>query len=213
MSEAVQKNLKIFLKKYSTHLISALNNTDIFFSVMWGQACWESTYGTSNIAKNKNNFFGVMDGNNYADFDSPSDAFLEQVKLLYNTNYVTNGVTTAKTPYIQIRAIADSGYYSMTNDASLGGDKVTKGYIWNGYRWDGNKWAGSNFTDKQSADHYYGKLKLMVDNCLFVCPLGKVNDSNLSGAIADINNIDAPIGILAPVDNFIKSNQIFGIQI
>lgn len=217
MAAATQRNLKVFLKKYSTYMLQALNNTDIFFSVMWGQACWESEYGKSNIAKNKNNFFGVMNGNSYQSFSSPEEAFSEQIKLFYNPKYpyLDNGVDTATTPYEQIKAISNSGYYSMTNDSTLAGNnvKVTKGYQWSGYTWDGHKWAGSHFTDKQSAAHYYNTLKGMIDNCLFVFPLGKVNDSNLSGAVADISNLDSPVGILAPVESIVKSNEIFGIQI
>jgi len=199
MGAARQHNMLVFAKKYGNDMVQALNNTFVFFPVMLAQASLESGYGTSSAAKNKNNFFGVMSGGKTASFSTAQSAFENQINLFNDPNhpYIANGVQTAKTPYEQIRAIANSGYYSMNNDdtlpASLASNKGT-------------------FTAKQSADYYYNNLKGFVDDALFVLPLGKINDSNLSAATASINggNSLTPIGILAPI---VKSNEIFGFQI
>jgi len=188
MSAARQHNMKVFAKKYGSYMVSALNNSPIFFSVMLAQACLESGYGKSNAAKEKNNFFGVLSDSTTATFNSPADAFTRQVQMFQNANlpYISNGVLTATTPYAQIRAIANSGYYSMTNDETLGGDNVNKGTVWNGYTWNGRIWVGSNFTLQQSADHYYSNLKGFIDDALLVIALGKINSSNVAQASATI---------------------------
>ena len=192
MSAARRHNMAVFLKKYGTELAAALNNQPIFFSAMWAQACNESGYGGSSAAKNKNNFFGILSGNTTKRFDTPQDAFAYQVELLQNPNlpYVSKGVLTANSPYAQLRAIADSGYYSMTNDQTLGGNNVVKGTVWNGYTWNGNKWAGSNFTSKQSADHYYNILKGFFDDALTILPIGKVNAGGLAQLQTNISNLN-----------------------
>jgi len=199
MGVSRQHNMLVFAKKYGNDMIQALNNTFVFFSVMLAQASLESGYGTSSAAKNKNNFFGVLQGGRTASFSTAQSAFSNQIDLFNDPNhpYIANGVQTATTPYEQIRAIANSGYYSMNNDDTLPSSLASK--------------RGS-FTAKQSADYYYNNLKGFIDDALFVIPLGKINDSNLSEATASINsgNSVTPIGILAPI---VKSNEIFGIQI
>ena len=192
MSAARRHNMGVFLKKYGSELAAAVNNQPIFFSAMWAQACNESGYGDSDAAKYKNNFFGILSGNKTRKFDSPADAFSYQSELLQNPNlpYVSKGVLTANSPYAQLRAIADSGYYSMTNDQTLGGNNVVKGTVWNGYTWNGNKWAGSNFTSKQSADHYYNILKGFLDDALTILPIGKVNAGGLAQLQTNISNLN-----------------------
>jgi hypothetical protein len=194
MSAARRHNMAVFLKKYGTDMVAALNNSPIYFSVMLAQACLESGYGTSSAAKNKNNFFGVLSGSTTATFNSAQDAFNHQIAMFQNPSlpYIAGGVLTANSPYNQIRAIANSGYYSMTNDETLGGDNVKKGTVWNGYTWNGRIWVGSNFTPQQSADHYYNNLKGFIDDALFVLPLGKIVSSSTAQADSSIASLVIP---------------------
>jgi hypothetical protein len=171
MSAAVQHNMLVFTKKYGRDMINALNGSDIYFPLMLAQASLESGYGTSTAAKKKNNFFGVMYNGKTKSFTSPQDAFSKQVELFYKTNlpYLSNGVTSATSPYDQARKIANSGYYSLHNDNTLPASMNAK-------------IAKSGYTAKDSADWYYSKLKIMIDNALFAIPLGKINDSNIAQA-------------------------------
>lgn len=191
MSKATQNNMIVFSQKYGNDMLNALNGTNIFFPLMLAQASLESGYGTSSAAKYKNNFFGVMIGNTTKKFNSATEAFQKQVELFYKPTlpYLGKGVTTATTPYEQARRIADAGYYSMTNDATLAKKKVVKGTVWNGYTWNGNKWVGSNFTAKQSADHYYKTLKGMIDDALIAVPIGKVDANAIAQAKSVISGL------------------------
>ena len=171
MSAAIQHNMLVFTKKYGRDMLQALNGSDIYFPLMLAQASLESGYGTSSAAKNKNNFFGVMYGGVTKRFGSPTEAFQKQVDLFYKPNlpYLGKGVTSATSPYDQARKIADSGYYSLQNDNTLPASMKAK-------------IAKNGFTAKDSADWYYSKLKVMIDNALSAIPLGKINDSNLAQA-------------------------------
>jgi len=192
MPKATRNNMIVFSQKYGNEMISALNGSNIFFPLMLAQASLESGYGTSKSALYKNNFFGVMAGNVTKRFNSPREAFQKQVELFYKPTlpYLAKGVTTATTPYEQARRIADAGYYSMTNDATLAKKKnVVKGTVWSGYTWNGYKWLGSNFTPKQSADHYYKKLKDMIDDALIAVPLGKIDAKVIAQAQSVIKNL------------------------
>jgi hypothetical protein len=179
MGLGVQHNMVVFTKKYGTDMVTALNNTPIYFSFMLSQACLESGYGTSSATKKKNNFFGVLNGNTTASFATPKDAFMRQITMFSNGNlpYISHGVLSATTPYLQARAVADSGYYSMNNDdtlpASLAGQK-------------------GSFTDKQSADYYYKQLKSFIDDALTVFPFGKVSITNVMALNTTIANTQLP---------------------
>jgi hypothetical protein len=91
-----------------------------------------------------------------------------------NLPYQANGVTTATSPYDQARKIANSGYYSLGNDDTLPASMKAK-------------IAKNGFTQKDSADWYYSKLKTMIDNALTVLPLGKINDASIAQAGNIIN--------------------------
>jgi flagellum-specific peptidoglycan hydrolase FlgJ len=179
MGLGVQHNMIVFTKKYGSDMIQALNNTPIFFPLMLSQACLESGYGTSKAAKIKNNFFGVMSGNTTATFSSPMQAFSKQISLFMNPNlpYESHGVLSAKTPYEQARAIADSGYYSMNNDDTLPANLASK--------------KGS-YTEKQSADYYYKHLKSFIDDALTVFPFGKISTTNANSVASAITNTQIP---------------------
>jgi hypothetical protein len=190
MGAARQNNMLVFTKKYGNYMVESLNNSPIFFSVMLAQASLESGYGTSSAAKKKNNFFGVMSGNTTATFSNPKSAFDKYIELFNKPNlpYLKAGVLNAKTPYEQIRAIADAGYYSMNNDETLKGKSVVRNAKWNGSRW-----VGVNFTKKQSADWYYNNIKGFVDDALFVLPIGRVNDNILAQTKSQISKISTTV--------------------
>jgi uncharacterized FlgJ-related protein len=179
MGLGVQHNMIVFTKKYGSDMIQALNNTPIFFPLMLAQASLESGYGTSKAAKTKNNFFGVMNGSTTASFSSATQSFARQISLFANPSlpYVAHGVLTAKTPYEQARAIADSGYYSMNNDDTLPSSLAAQ--------------KGS-FTEKQSADYYYKHLKSFIDDALMVFPFGKISSSNATAISSTIFNTQIP---------------------
>jgi hypothetical protein len=174
MGAAVQHNMLVFTKRYGKQMLNALNGSAIFFPIMLSQASLESGYGTSSAARNKNNFFGVMAGNTTKKFNSPDEAFKKQIELFYKPTlpYLGKGVLNANDPYQQARRIADAGYYSLGNDATL--PAYMKAKI-----------AKNGFTKKESADWYYNNLKKFIDDALIVMPIGKINDQNL----AQVSNI------------------------
>lgn len=193
MSKAGDRMLA-FTKLYAREIIPALTDTGVFFVVAIAQGCAESGYGTSPAAKNKNNFFGIMNGGTTMRFSSPKECFNYYANLFAAKDwYVKNNVVGQKTALTQIRAIANSGYYSMTNDETLcgyEGNKVPKGYQWNGYTWTGKKWAGSHFTEKQSADHYYNTISKYVNEFLTRAPFGgQVSSANLQAALNQTQNL------------------------
>jgi hypothetical protein len=171
MGKATQHNMLVFTKKYGKYMLDSLNGSAIYFPVMLSQASLESGYGTSNAAKNKNNFFGVMYNGVTKKFSSPKDAFEKQVEMFYKPNlpYAGGGVITANDPYQQARRIADAGYYSLAGDNTLPASMKAK-------------IAKKGFTKKDSADWYYSKLKGFIDDALYVLPLGKINDATYAQA-------------------------------
>lgn len=187
MGLATRNNMKVFLKKHGTALVSASQNSPIYFSLLLSQACLESGYGTSNIAKTKNNFFGVYAGSNYKTFSSPVEAFNYQLKLLTTGVYLKNGVPSAATPYEQIKRIAKSGYYSMNNDETLP-KSVTGNAVYNRSL---NKWVGISFTPQQSAEWYTKNLSKFIDDALAVMPLGLVTSNNYASAINQLSSINS----------------------
>lgn len=168
MGAVAQRNMLRFVKK-NPSVISSVIDKDVFFSVILAIASAESGYGTSSAAKNRNNFFGI--GNGTTSFNSPKESFEFQVNLFYQQPYLSKKVTLAKTPYEQLRLIADSGYYSGNNDYSLPKEQ----------RPPYKKW-----TAKQSADKYYNTLKQFVDDALIAIPVGKITSKNQHQILASI---------------------------
>jgi hypothetical protein len=168
MGKASQNNMLRFVKK-NPAIISSLKGKDIFFPVILAIGYAESGFGTSNAAKNRNNYFGI--GNGQTSFSTPQQAFEFQANLFYKEPYTKLGVTSAKDPYEQLRKIADSGYYSANNDFSLPANQ----------RPPYKKW-----TAKQSADKYYNTLKGFIDDALAAIPAGKITDQNASQIIASL---------------------------
>lgn len=54
---------------------------------------WESTFGTSRIARDRNNFGGITGSNGYKYFDSVEDGMTAEAKLL-SENYIEKGYIT-----------------------------------------------------------------------------------------------------------------------
>jgi hypothetical protein len=178
-----------FTKKYTPDIAPALQGTGIYLSTAVVQGSIESGYGTSSAAKNKNNFFG-LGGSRLFKFSTPKECFSYYAKLFNSQpEYIAKNVVNQDSPYTQLRAIADSGYYSMTNDETLarnwkGNGGVPKGWVWNGYTWNGQKWVGSNFTNQQSADHYYNTLKPVLAEYLRRVPFAGKIESKTDIALA-----------------------------
>ena len=184
MGAVAQRNMLRFVKK-NPSVITSVTDKDIFFSVLLAIASDESGYGTSNAAKNRNNFFGI--GNGQTSFNSAKEAFEFQASLFYDNPYLKNKVTSASTPYEQIRRIADSGYYQMDNDGSLD-KKYTGDAVWNQKK---QRWIKQNgdilrFPLKQSYDKYYNTLKGFVDDALTAIPVGKITSKNQGQILASI---------------------------
>jgi hypothetical protein len=177
MTEGTYKTLR-FCKTYANDLVNALVDTPIFFAVCVAQACAESGYATSYSAINKNNFFGIMQGSKTKKFDTPTDCFTFYVNNLINyPSYIKTGVANATTPYLQLRAIADGGYYSANNDDNLDKTERPPYKIW---------------TLQESADRYYKYVKSFIDKVLLNLPIGKITSDNYMDAQQALTNIDIP---------------------
>lgn len=163
---AGQKASVAFAKKYSNDMVSALNNTPIFFSVMLTIASTESGFGRSFSARNRNNFFGIMQGKGHRVFRTPQECFEYWVDFLTRMErYIKAGVTTAKSPEQQIKAMAIGGYYSANNDTkSTLPPNLQAKY--------------GRVTPQESADWYYKKNKQKLDVILEVLPIGKISNQN-----------------------------------
>lgn len=124
-SQLTKDRTKLFIKNYGKDIATAIAGSGLYFSAVVGQKCGESAYGTSNLAKNYNNFggirnFGSLSGaigttqSGYAIFRTPLDCFKVYVSQLQSPNkkYTKNGVFTATSPEEQIKKIVNSGYSS-----------------------------------------------------------------------------------------------------
>jgi len=177
MASASVTRMLSFAKKYGTSMVTALNNSPVFFAVMLVQACNESGYGTSYSAVHRNNFFGIMENRRNRNFNSPTDCFSYYVNLLTTKPiYQVAGVGSALDPYKQIRAIANAGYYDGNNDATLPKSQLPPNKIW---------------TAQQSADHYYATNKSFLDGVLLSLPIGRVSNQNIASATASISSLIA----------------------
>ena len=159
MGAASQRNMLRFVKS-NPDMVKALEGKDVFLPVILAIGYAESGF-TSSAAKNRNNYFGIENGD--AKFNTAGSAFAYQANLFYQTPYKEKKVTSATTPYEQLRKIADSGYYSANNDYSL--PKTQRPPY--------KKW-----TAKQSADKYYNTVKGFIDDALTAIPIGKVINSS-----------------------------------
>ena len=164
-----QKNMARFLLKHPD-VITSVKDKDVFLPVILAIGYGESGFNSA-AARDKNNFFGIANGD--SSFDSPHSAFAFQADLFYKAPYSEHKVTSATTPYDQLRRIADSGYYSANIDYSLPKSQRPPNKRW---------------TAKQSADKYYSDIKGFIDDALKVVPYGKVTSANASQILAAANN-------------------------
>jgi len=119
MSEGV----KYFFDNYGKDLLRAIQGSGIFLATAAGQKMIESGFGTSDLARNFNNFGGIKYGsgltgatgshNGYAIFATPYDCFQTYINHVLKDptkRYLTNGLLQAATPKDQLLVIAKSGY-------------------------------------------------------------------------------------------------------
>jgi len=163
-----QKNMARFLLKHPD-VVTSVKDKDVFLPVIIAIGYGESSF-TSNAAKLRNNFFGIENGR--TKFDSPKSGFEYQANLFYRAPYSEHKVTSATTPYEQLRRIADSGYYSGNIDGSLPKTQRPPYKYW---------------TEKESNDHYYKTIKELLDDALKVIKYGKVTSANVSEILASAN--------------------------
>lgn len=192
MGKVAQANMLRFIKN-NTGLIKAFKGSDLFLPTMIAIGYAESGFGgkgESDAAKYRNNYFGINNGNRK--FPSAQAAFEYQNSLFYKQPYTSFGVTEAKDPYDQARRIANSGYYLMDNDGSLGNDKKLKSRL-AGANWSKSKqrWVrpdGSviKFTKQESYDRYYNTIKMYIDDALNALPVSKITDDNYSQIVASL---------------------------
>lgn len=99
---AGQKKCLQFLKKYSSDLVPALTDSNIFIATAVASKCLESGFGTSPLAVNYNNFGGIKGrpiyatgktSNGWAIFPSPKASFMSYASFINN---VDNGQRYAK---------------------------------------------------------------------------------------------------------------------
>lgn len=185
MGLGVQRNMLRFLRKHPT-FISAFADTELFFPVMLAKAAVEGGYGTSNAARNRNNFFGIDNGRMV--FSSPDRAFQFQRDLYFKEPYKSRDVLGAQTPVEQLRRMSDSGYYMMDNDGSLP-RSITKDASWNNSR---QRWVRPNgqvlkFTKEQSLNRYIDTLKPFIDDALAVIPFGKIKRRDLASITSSLS--------------------------
>lgn len=177
MTAATTRTLS-FAKKYGQDMISALNNSPIFFAVMLVQASNESAYGTSYSAVHRNNFFGIKNQNAKGKriFSTPQECFNFYASLLTSAGrYIKAGVLTATDPYNQIRAIANAGYYDANDDK----DNLPPSQLPPNKRW----------TAQQSADRYYNLNRVILDEIMLSLKIGRITNNNLAQTQASLANM------------------------
>lgn len=123
-----EKTLK-FIKRYGSDIIPALVDTNIFIETAVAQKCLESGFGTSNLAKNYNNFGGIkgratyssgVTSNGWAIFRTPNDSFRSYAYFVTSKRRTSGELwykraLEAKTPEDQIYYMVVSGYCAYTN--------------------------------------------------------------------------------------------------
>ena len=111
--------IRYFVDNFGTQLITALSGSGIYLPVAIAQQCTESAFGTSNAARNYNNFGGIMTSGTLKKFSTPQDSFNDYVATLISPTkkYISKGLLAAKTPQDQLKAIALGGY--CTNPPAL----------------------------------------------------------------------------------------------
>lgn len=120
-----------FIRRYGMDIATAIKDTNIFFQTAIAQACLESGYGSSSLAKNHNNFKGITGkpypaigktSSGFAIFKNPYDCFYSYGLFIttLKVDAVVNGKKTqvlryrkgleSKTPEDQIYQFVLAGY-------------------------------------------------------------------------------------------------------
>lgn len=114
-----------FIKKYYPIAAKARKGTRIFTSTILTQAAVESGYGTSELSKKANNFFGIKHFGKYPKkygdyraYDSPAECFRNYVKFLYENSRYQDAIN-AKNASKQLELIAQAGYAEAKNYNSV----------------------------------------------------------------------------------------------
>ena len=108
MGKFTEEDIKLAQKVQETYGVPA--------SVVLGQYALESGYGTSKLAKNNNNFFGMRNGSKgWQKFDSKEESFMAYGKLLSSDLYTSksNGATTVNE---YVNSIAET--YAPSSDGN-----------------------------------------------------------------------------------------------
>jgi flagellum-specific peptidoglycan hydrolase FlgJ len=104
---------KEYIDKYKILAVELMYEYDIPASIILGISILESGYGTSNLSKNKNNYFGVKvpGKNTYKHYENDEDSFNHfcefTAKKKYYIKLTENDVMDYK---IWIKKIQDGGY-------------------------------------------------------------------------------------------------------
>lgn len=134
-----------FISQIKDGAINTQKKYGVFASVTLAQAIIESAFGTSYLARQDNNLFGVKiygnhdstltisqgsyatdDGGYYCHYQSWADSILDHgYFLVANPRYAEHGVFTAVDGYAQARAIADAGYAGATNYGDVLCDEIS----------------------------------------------------------------------------------------
>lgn len=123
-------------------------------SIVLAQYAYESGYGTSSLAKNNHNYFGMRNGSNgWQKFDSKHDSFLAYGKLLSSDLYASK-TKNAKSSSEYIDAIAET--YAPSSDGNNNYAGNIKQIIKENdlTKYDSGDYTGSVSSGEGTADEY-----------------------------------------------------------
>lgn len=139
MANSAEK--KAFIEKM-WNAIKGLDLNGLFASVLIAQAALESNWGTSDLSRKYNNYFGIKKHNwkgktatfwttevkngqkvrvqaEFRAYDTLAEGIADRNNFLrQNKRYALNGVFDAKTPQEQVQALKNAGYATATNYVS-----------------------------------------------------------------------------------------------
>lgn len=141
--------------KFSNEVIMLAQQSEAKYgvpaSVTLAQYALESGYGTSNLAVNKNNYFGMKaGGSGWQSFDSMAASFDAHGALLARPLYAEKTAGTTNV-YEYISAIAET--YAPSSDGNVGYvDKIMKIINDNNLtQYDGDQWQNFTYTGSGSS--------------------------------------------------------------
>lgn len=172
-NDKISANHKQFISDIFPASCEAYNKYGLFASVGMAQAIEESGWGTSQLAIEANNFYGIkwnvgdkedyyinpLDGIKYRKYPTKSDGIRARAQFLIdNPRYTNAGVFLAKTPREQIQCIFNAGYaenpsYVDNIMAIINGSNLTIYDILGG----GSSEGDGDFNGYKSFDNDFGK--------------------------------------------------------